>query len=124
MRRLGALALALMLIFTAASCGCAPGERRALALARGWDEQRLGQCRYEAACAGRMFTLSVRPERPGAEGLSAGEDWSGPDSVRGLYESLRSCLGGEHDILIALYATSGALWGTYLNGEPQRRAAM
>lgn len=84
MKRLGVLALAALLLFTAA-CGRS-GERRALELAGSWDEQRLGRCRYEAACAGELFVLSVRPERVGGRGalrLRLGRGGAGAAAVPG-----------------------------------------
>lgn len=121
MKRLGVLALAALLLFTAA-CGRS-GERRALELAGSWDEQRLGRCRYEAACAGELFVLSVRPERVGGEGPSACA-WGGEALARRLYRELRACLGEGHDILIALYTAGGILGESYLNGAAQSRAAV
>ena len=137
MKRAAALLLLAGLLLGLSACG--GGAEVALRLARSWDEERLWGCRYEAACAGSLFVLSIRgcaPEagpalspraegvgtpRPGAlgSGQSAAALPRGADMARELDSELRAALGGGWDVLIVFYTPGGRLYGTYLNGERQ-----
>ncbi len=137
MKRAAALLLLAGLLLGLSACG--GGAEGALRLARSWDEERLWGCRYEAACAGSLFVLSIRgcaPEagpalspraegvgtpRPGAlgSGQSAAALPRGADMARELDSELRAALGGGWDVLIVFYTPGGRLYGTYLNGERQ-----